>query len=86
MVFRIPNQPEFKFSREGRTVDRVTHLAVVPDGALAILKMDQQTMPEVVREFLDVFPEDLPGLPPDIEVEFMIDVLPGTTLISKAPY
>ena len=40
----------------------------------------------VVREFPDVFPEDLPGLPPDREVEFSIDLVPGTTPISKAPY
>ena len=37
-------------------------------------------------EFLNVFPKDLLGLPPDREVEFMIDVLPGTAPISKAPY
>ena len=40
----------------------------------------------VVKEFLDVFPEDLPGLPPDRVLEFFIDVIPGTTPISKAPY
>ena len=40
----------------------------------------------VVREFLDVFPEDLPGLPLDREIEFSIDLLPGTVPISKAPY
>uniref|UniRef100_A0A2N9H1P0 Reverse transcriptase n=1 Tax=Fagus sylvatica TaxID=28930 RepID=A0A2N9H1P0_FAGSY len=40
----------------------------------------------VVREFPDVFPEDLPGLPPDREVEFSIDLVPGTAPISKAPY
>ena len=32
------------------------------------------------------FPEDLPGLPPDREVEFSIDLVPGTAPISKAPY
>ena len=37
-------------------------------------------------EFLDVFPEDLHVLPLDREIEFTIDVLPGTTPISKAPY
>ena len=37
----------------------------------------------VVREFMDVFPEELPGLPPDREVEFVIDLLPGTTPISN---
>ena len=40
----------------------------------------------VVNEFVSVFPEDLPGLPPDREVMFEIEVLPGTTSISKAPY
>ena len=40
----------------------------------------------VVNEFISVFPEDLPGLPPDREVMFEIEVLPETTLISKAPY
>jgi hypothetical protein len=40
----------------------------------------------VVRDFPDVFPEDLPGMPPDREVEFVIDLLPGTAPISKMPY
>ncbi|XP_057502680.1 uncharacterized protein LOC130786384 [Actinidia eriantha] len=40
----------------------------------------------VVREFLDVFPDDLVELPPDREFEFTIDLVPGTTSISKAPY
>ena len=40
----------------------------------------------IVREFSDVFPDDLPGLPPDREIEFSIDLLPGTAPISKAPY
>jgi hypothetical protein len=40
----------------------------------------------VVREFLDVFLEELPGMPPDREVEFVIDLFPRTTPISKRPY
>ena len=40
----------------------------------------------VVCEFPDVFPEELPGLPPIREVEFSIDLLPGTAPISIAPY
>jgi hypothetical protein len=40
----------------------------------------------VVRGFPDVFPEELPGMPPDREVEFVIDLLPGTAPISKRPY
>ena len=40
----------------------------------------------IVKEFLDVFPEELPGLPPEWEIAFEIELLPGTALISKAPY
>ena len=40
----------------------------------------------VVCDYPEVFPEDLPGLPPDRQVEFRIDLLPGTTPIAKAPY
>ncbi|XP_074323502.1 uncharacterized protein LOC141660418 [Apium graveolens] len=40
----------------------------------------------VVNEFEDVFPKDLPGLPPDREIEFAIDLATGTTPVSKAPY
>jgi hypothetical protein len=40
----------------------------------------------VVREFPDVFPDDLPGMPPERAIEFKIELQPGTAPISKAPY
>jgi hypothetical protein len=40
----------------------------------------------VVNEFPDIFPDDLPGLPPDRDVEFKIELLPGTAPISRRPY
>jgi hypothetical protein len=40
----------------------------------------------VVREFPDVFPEELPGMLPDRDVEFIIDILRGTAPNSKIPY
>src|ERR1041384_2762027 len=40
----------------------------------------------VVCEFLDVFPEELPGIPPIREVEFVIDLKPSTVPIAKRPY
>ena len=40
----------------------------------------------VVRDFLDVFPDDLPGLPPEREIDFPIDLVPGTAPISLPPY
>jgi hypothetical protein len=40
----------------------------------------------VVKDCLDVFPEELSGMPPDTEVEFVIDLLPRTAHISKWTY
>ena len=40
----------------------------------------------VVQEFLEVFPDDITELPPEREVEFTIDLVPGTSPISIAPY
>jgi hypothetical protein len=42
----------------------------------------------VVCEYEDVFPEDLPGLPPDRDVspEFVINLVPGTALLAQSPY
>src|SRR4051812_16744534 len=40
----------------------------------------------VIRDFPDVFPEELPGIPPIREVKFVIDLKPGTTPIAKRPY
>jgi hypothetical protein len=39
-----------------------------------------------VCEYPDVFPEDLPGMPPERDIEFLIDLLPGTAPIAKRPY
>ncbi|KAI3702757.1 hypothetical protein L6452_28509 [Arctium lappa] len=51
-------------------------------------KLDQRKLDDVrvVREFPDVFPEDLPGLPPDSVVDFRIDLIPGAAPIARAPY
>jgi hypothetical protein len=40
----------------------------------------------VVCDYPDVFPEELPGMPPNQNVEFVIGLLPGTAPISKRPY
>jgi hypothetical protein len=39
----------------------------------------------VVNEFPDVFPEELPGMPPDRDIEFVIELKPGTTPIYETP-
>ena len=61
------------------------------DFLLASLVSDEKTVerkefPAIVCDFVDVFPEELMELPPVREVEFAIDVIPGTTPISIAPY
>ncbi|KAK6115653.1 hypothetical protein DH2020_007922 [Rehmannia glutinosa] len=53
-----------------------------------IMSMNEQHQPvldevPIVREYPDVFPDDLPELPPDREIEFVIDLLPGTSPISN---
>ncbi|GJT63875.1 hypothetical protein Tco_1015355 [Tanacetum coccineum] len=40
----------------------------------------------IVKDFPDVFPEDLPGLPPTRQVEFQIDLVPGAAPVARAPY
>ena len=40
----------------------------------------------MVDEFLDVFPDDLLGMPPDHDIEFIIELLPRTAPIAKHPY
>jgi hypothetical protein len=41
---------------------------------------------KVVNEYPNVFPDDLPGMPPDRDIEFSIELLLGTAPISKRPY
>ena len=40
----------------------------------------------VVCEYADVFLDDLPSMPPDRDIKFVIELQPGTTPISKRPY
>ncbi|GJZ50655.1 reverse transcriptase domain-containing protein, partial [Tanacetum coccineum] len=53
------------------------------------LKRNQQRHLEdvpIICEFPDVFPEDLPGLPPSRQVEFVIELVPGAAPVAHAPY
>ena len=56
----------------------------LPVAAHAEASLDLASIP-MVYEFLDVFPKDLPGLPPDRDVEFSIELEPGTAPISWRP-
>ncbi|GJQ94892.1 reverse transcriptase domain-containing protein [Tanacetum coccineum] len=71
--------------------EKVIHI-LINDETLIIRVMEkksnekrQEDIP-VVREFLEVFPEDLPGLPLVRQVEFQIDLIPGAAPVARAPY
>ncbi|GJX62400.1 reverse transcriptase domain-containing protein [Tanacetum coccineum] len=51
-------------------------------------KADEKRLEDipVVKEFPDVFPEDLPGIPPVRQVEFQIDLIPGAAPVARTPY
>ena len=53
-----------------------------------VFSMEAKPLEEVpiVNKYPDVFPEELPGMPPDRDVEFVIDLVPGTSPIAKRPY
>ncbi|KAI3683977.1 hypothetical protein L1987_84494 [Smallanthus sonchifolius] len=68
-----------KFLRKGHTAI----LALVADKSTEEKKLED--IP-IVREFPEVFPEDLPGLPPHRQVKFQIDLTPGAAPIARAPY
>ncbi|GKC59169.1 hypothetical protein Tco_1086767 [Tanacetum coccineum] len=56
--------------------------------ALSNVKVDETQLSDisVVRDFVKVIPEDLSGLPPQRQVEFHIDLVPGATPVAKSPY
>ena len=60
-------------------------------GWLASLTLNDEvrqglSLPRVVCDFGDVFLDELPGLPPQRDVDFIIELHPGTSLISMIPY
>jgi len=64
----------------------VTISASQPSGYLHQMEARPTDGIRVVSEFSDVFPDDLPGMPPDRNIEFSIELLPGTAPIAKRPY
>jgi hypothetical protein len=63
--------------------------AVIQAKKVSLLNRVQGTSLNEIRialEYPNVFPEDLPGMPPDRDIEFIIELLPGTLPISKRPY
>ena len=99
IVFKKPRYPEFEFEGDRRVLPTHVILAIkakrlLHKGCEAYLahvidkSSSEVTLDDVpiVCEFFDVFLEDLPSLPPNRELEFKIELLPGSTPISIPPY
>jgi hypothetical protein len=67
---------------------QVLQLSVIPVATPSVHHTTAYNLEDipVACEFPDVFPEDLPGMPPDRDVEFVIELQPGTTPISRRQY
>jgi hypothetical protein len=76
-----------RLTKEDGTI--VEFSVAIPAEQVSLLNKVQGTPLDdigIVREYPDVFPEELPGILPDRDIEFMIELLPGTPPISKRPY
>ncbi|KAM6556128.1 hypothetical protein CsatB_003147 [Cannabis sativa] len=85
-VGKKPRTPIISAMKAGQLLQRgcLGYLVNVVDDTKKIERKPEET--RVVTEFLDVFPEELPGLPPHREIEFVIELVPGTAPVSRAPY
>jgi hypothetical protein len=76
-----------RLTKEDGTI--VEFSAAIPAEQVSLLNKVQGTSLSgigIVREYPDVFHEELPGMPPDHDIKFMIELLLGTPPISKRPY
>jgi hypothetical protein len=76
---------------EGKEIEFVTEPVVTAKGVANHVKVSQLDASHgsevpVVNEFLDVFPKELPGMPPDWVIEFVIELKPSIAPIDKTPY
>jgi hypothetical protein len=76
---------------DAEEMEFVTELVVTAKGVANRAKVNQLDASQgsevpVVNEFPDVFPEELPGMPPDRDTEFLIELMPGITPIYKTHY
>ncbi|KAL0544306.1 hypothetical protein IC582_019419 [Cucumis melo] len=99
VTFHPPSMASFKFKGEGsralpQVISAIRASKLLSQGTWGMLasvvdtrEVDVSLSSEpVVRDYPDVFPEELPGLPPHREVEFAIELEPGTVPISRASY
>jgi hypothetical protein len=72
--------------KDGTSVEFVVMVQSGQDSKLNHTKAIALEDIRVVQDFPDVFPEEMSGMPPDRDIEFLIELLPGTPPISKRPY
>jgi hypothetical protein len=75
----------------GKEMEFIAKPVVTAKGIANRVKLNQLNTSQgsevpVVNEFLDVFPDDLPRMPPDRDIEFVIELKPGTAPIYKTPF
>jgi hypothetical protein len=58
----------------------------LPNPTLHSLNVESPEQVPIVKEYPDVFPKELPGLPPNQDIKFAIDLIPGIAPIAKRPY
>lgn len=78
LIFMSADQVEMSLREDDQVLVMFASLRVESDVVASDIPM--------VCEFPDVFPEDICDLPPEQEVEFAIDLIPGTRPVSMAPY
>jgi hypothetical protein len=76
------NDRELEYVVENLVTDKAASNRMVLNQVDAVSTMDVRT----ASKFSDVFPEELPGMPPDHEIEFVIQLVPGTAPLFKGPY
>jgi hypothetical protein len=80
-------QKGIKIDQERWNYSRVcSHSASRSGSMLTQTKVTALEEIRVVQEYLDVFSEEFSSMPPDHDIEFLIELLPGTPPISKRPY
>jgi hypothetical protein len=73
---------ELEYVAKNLVTDKASSNRIVLNHLDTVSTLDIRT----VSEYLDVFPEELSGMPPDHEIEFVIELVPGTAPIFKRPY
>jgi hypothetical protein len=72
--------------KDGTSVEFVAMVQSDQDSMLNQTKAIALEDIKVVQEYPDIFPAKLPCMPPDRDIEFLVELLPGTPPISKRPY